>query len=69
VLRSGPKVEFNKEGNAYVRTSGVEFEFEITSPNYEDLQIQRVEVTYQLTDRRFHRGPSASSPAADTDLE
>lgn len=63
--KQGPSIKLNKEGNAVLRTSGVEFRITLTCAMYEGFELDYVDVKWQLVDKRQVRGPFAGQPVAD----
>ena len=60
----GPWMELNKEGVARVQESGTDFRIGIRSAVALDFVIDYIQVSYQLSDRRYQRGPYVDSDAA-----
>lgn len=61
-----PFVPVNKEGNAMIRVTGVDFRLVITSEDFSDFELDYAQVKWQADDRRFIRGATAAPGQART---
>lgn len=50
----------NKEGVAFIRYSGVDFRFVVTSKTFEGFELDYIQVSFQKSDKRYSRGINAS---------
>lgn len=52
-------VVLNREGNARVNVSGLEFRIAVMTMDYEGFELDRIQVRWQKSDKRITRGPDA----------
>lgn len=56
---AAPWVLLNREGVARVNVSGIDFEVQIKASDFNEITIQDIIISYQLSDRRYIRGQNA----------
>ena len=59
-------VPVNSEGVAFIRITGTDMRVVVRADDYADFEIDYMEIKWQSSDKRFRRGPDASSSTTRT---